>query len=691
MKLHPLTIVCLLVFTLILPLAKANEGMWTYDNFPAETVKKQYGFKPNKEWLNHAQLSSVRLAEGCSGSFVSENGLILTNHHCAHSCIEQLSTAQKDYVASGFYAEKIENEIKCPEIEVNQLVKIENVTQRLTKATQGLKDKEFNETQKSEMSKIEKECLGKSDIIRCDVVSLYHGGLYHLYKYRRFQDVRLVFAPEFAIAFFGGDPDNFMFPRYDYDLSFLRIYENNKPAKINHYFRWSSGDLKDGDLTFVSGHPGGSDRLLTVAQLEFQKDFHLMKKLNYLSELRGMLTEFQNRSLEEKRISNAKLFFVENSLKAWKGRYESLVDKTFFTQKIKAESKFRKKINANPNWKKLYGGAWEAISKAQMEYRNIYALHQMVEVGLGLSSDLFYIARDLVRGTVELSKPNEKRLREFTDSNMPAVKQYLFSEAPIYDSLEIAKLTFSLTKLREELGPDHAFVKKVFGSHSPADIASDLVRKTKLKDLKLRHQLFDGGLAAVEASTDPMIQFARLIDPMAREVRKNYEDHIESILKKNSELIAKAQFAVFGTKTYPDATFTLRLSYGQVKGYKENGKMIKPITNVGGVFDRHTGSDPFALPDSWLKAKGRLDLKTGMNFCSTNDIIGGNSGSPVINKSAEVVGLIFDGNIQSLGGDYGFDPTVNRAVAVHSGVILHALDNIYHARRLIEELQPVAK
>jgi hypothetical protein len=661
--------------------------MWTYNKFPKDKVKAKYGFTPDDKWLEHARLSSARLAGGCSASFVSENGLVMTNHHCAHSCIEQLSTSQRDYVQSGFYAKTQGDEVMCPEIEVNQLVEISDVTDRLKLATKGLDDKKFNEAQKAEMSKIEKACQ-TSDKYRCDVVSLYHGGVYNLYKYRRFQDVRLVFAPEFKIAFFGGDPDNFMFPRYDLDVSFLRVYDEGKPAHMDHYFKWSQAGAAESELTFVSGHPGGTDRQLTVAQLEYQRDVAMPDRLLRLAEFRGMLNEFAKRGPEQKRISDTLLFGVENSFKAIKGRYQALLEPGFFAQKVAAEKSFRAKLAKSADKQKKYGAAFDAIAKEEALLKDMRKGYAYREQAAGLRSELFGIGRTLVRAGDERPKPSEKRLREFRESALPSITQGLFSKAPIYDELEIALLSFSLTKMREDLGADDPFVKKVLGRESPDEMATRLIKTTKLKDVALRKQLWEGGKAAVDASSDPMIKLAKLIDADGRAIRTTYEEQIEGPMKKNSELVAKAHFDVEGMNSYPDATFTLRLSYGQVKGYPENGKQVAPFTTFAGAFDRATGRDPFALPKSWIDAKNKLTPDTPFNFVTTNDIIGGNSGSPVINKNAEIVGLIFDGNIQSLGGDFGFDETVNRAVSVHSQALLHALAKIYGADRIVNELRP---
>ncbi|MCU0700729.1 MAG: S46 family peptidase [Myxococcaceae bacterium] len=695
MSLRPLALAALVA----LP-AFADEGMWTYNNFPSAEVKKRYGFEPTKEWLDQVRLASVRIAGGCSASLVSADGLVMTNHHCARTCIENLSgLAKKDFNKDGFFAKTLADEAKCPAMEMNQLVEITDVTKRVQDATKGIADDKFAETQKAEIAKIEKECA-TSDEFRCDVVTLYRGGRYDLYKYRRFQDVRLVMAPEDGIAFFGGDPDNFMFPRYDLDVTFLRLWgTDGKPLKTDTFFKFSDAGAKDGELTFVSGNPGGTSRTLTVAQLKDDRDARLPMRLFRLAEIRGLITEYQNRGAEQKRHSNDTLFGVENGFKALKGRHAALADAAFFGKLQANEDDFRKKVNADPKLKADYGKVWDEIEKLTAKSATMRKEYAALEGGP--YSDLFGKARTLVRFSAESAKPNGERLKEFTDSRLPQLKAQLLSNAPVYKELEIAKLTWSLTKIREDLSPDHPVVKKMLGTRSPAEVAKALVNGTKLdvqgaadpkaKNAKVvpgsRAALFEGGPAAIDASKDPMIEFARSFDAEARAVRTKFENEVEGPLKKQQELLAKARFAVYGEKIYPDATFTLRLSFGAVKGYVEDGREVKPFTTIAGAFDRHTGAEPFALPKKWLDAKGKLNPETPFNFATTNDIIGGNSGSPMINKDRQVVGLIFDGNIQSLGGDYGFDETVNRAVSVHSSAVLEALDKVYGAQRLVDELK----
>jgi hypothetical protein len=665
--------------------ASADEGMWTFDNFPKAKVSAQYGFRITDDWLHHVMRSAVRLS-GCSASFVSSRGLVATNHHCMVSCLQQLSTPQRDLVAAGFAAQAATDEARCPELEATELIDITDVTGRIKAATKGLDGGQYQDASKAARAAIEKECQ-TSDALRCDVVSLYHGGIYALYKYKRFQDVRVVFAPEKAIAFFGGDPDNFNFPRYDLDVSFARVYENGQPAATPDFLRWSKKGARDGDLTFVAGNPGGTNRQLTVAELEYVRDVSLPDTLMMLAELRGLLTEFSRESKEHHRIAETSLFGVENSFKALRGRWQALRDPRVFAGKVAAEKTLRAKLAKSAHNKEL-GPAWDRIARAQTRLREIRKPYNFEERGSAFQSRLFGIARTLVRGAAELPQPNEKRLEELRDAALPAVKQRLFSAAPIYDDLERLTLTHSLTKMREELGADHPFVKKVLGKESPEEVASRVLKGTQLRDIATRRKLWEGGASAVDAvaASDTMIALARLVDPDARAIRKIWETEVDAVVRKNTELVARARFEVEGTHQYPDATSTLRLSYGAVKGFEEAGQMVPPVTSLGGIFDRATGRDPYALPPRWLAARPQLDLATPFNVATTNDIIGGNSGSPLINRDGEQVGIIFDGNIHSLGGDFFYDPALNRAISVESAAISEALAKIYGAERLLEEL-----
>jgi hypothetical protein len=686
----------LAALSLCLSSALAAEGMWTYNHFPAAKVGQEQGFTPDQAWLDHLRLASVRIAGGCSASLVSPEGLVMTNHHCARECIENVSgLTHKDYNRDGFFAKSTADEARCPGMEMNQLTDITDVTKRLQDATQNAAPEAFNDVQRATIAAIEKECA-VSDELRCEVVSLYHGGRYDLYKYRRYQDIRLVFAPEDRIAFFGGDPDNFNFPRYDLDLAMVRIYgSDGKPLKNADYLRWSDGKLKEGDLTFVSGNPGGTSRGLTVAQFEDERDGKLPRAMLYLAELRGYTTQYQERGAEERRQSNELLFGVENGLKVIKGRHEALADPAFFGQLVANETAFRARVQQDPALASQYGGVWDAIAEVVRKDKAYRTEYGALERGLG-NSRLFSIARDLLRHGDEMAKPNGERLREFGDSRLPQMKADVLANQPIYDELETSLLTWSLTRMRADLGADHPIVKRVFGKRSPAQIAADAVKHTRLKALQVdahgnvtggyRKTLWDGGKAAVQASQDPMIVLARALDPDARAIRKKVETEVDGPLKRQQELLAKARFAVYGDSSYPDATFTLRLSYGTVKGWMEGGKAVPAFTDMGGAFERATGADPFELPASWIKNKSRLNLATPMNFVTDNDIIGGNSGSPLVNRRGEVAGLVFDGNIHSLGGNYGFDAALNRTVAVDSAALLEALDKVYGATRIVKEL-----
>ena len=686
--------------TLCLSAAFADEGMWTFNNFPAAKVGQAYGFTPDQAWLDHVRMASVRIAGGCSASLVSASGLVMTNHHCARRCVESVSVAaKKDFHHDGFLARAEADEQRCPGMEIDQLAAITDVTLRVQAATKAVAPEAFADARKGVVAEIEKACAG-SDEQRCEVVTLYHGGRYELYRYRRFQDVRLVFAPEDRAAFFGGDPDNFNFPRYDLDVSFLRLYGGDgAPVQGLPHLGWSDGALKEGDLTFVAGNPGGTSRGLTIAQLEDDRDWRLPQRIARLAELRGLLAEYQERGPEQRRQASDQLFGVENALKAMTGRHEALAERAFWAGLVKDEGDFRARVLQEPSLQYRAGGAWSAIDALVKKMRA--ARKEYVALEEGPRSQLFTLARDLLRYPDETAKPNGERLQEFSDARLPQMRDAILANRPIYDELEIATLAWSLAKLREDLGADHPFVRRVLGKRSPAEIAAAAVKGTKLKDLKVdargnaiggvRKQLLDGGKAAVDAAHDPMIELARAFDDDARAIRRRVETGIEGPLHRQQELLAQARFAIYGDAIYPDATFTPRLSYGAVKGWIEDGAPVAPFTTLAGAFERATGAEPFQLPESWTKAKPRLKLDTPLDFTTTNDIIGGNSGSPVVDRRGDVVGLVFDGNIHSLGGEYGYDAALNRAVAVHSAALLEVLDKVYGAQRIVDELKPSAK
>ena len=667
---------------------RADEGMWPFNHLPRAALKKRYDFTLSDQWLSRVQKSSVRVA-GCSGSFVSSTGLTLTNHHCAQECLSRLSSAKKDYFEQGYYAATPADELVCPGAEIHQLTEIQDVTQRIQSATRGLDGEAFKEALKGERARIEKACATSEDL-NCEVVSLYHGGLYELYQYRRYRDVRLVFAPEAAIAFFGGDPDNFNFPRYDLDLTFLRAYSGGKPVATPDYLPWSSKPLAPNDLTFVSGNPGSTERLLTVAQLEYVRDHELVEQLLSLARYRGFLTEYQQRGAEARRVSTSELFNVENGFKALRGEHQALSNDAFFERLRAREHQLRAQVRSNAELQSKYGNAWEAIERGQAREAELALEWRWIEGGGGRPSwsktSLFGWARSLVRAADERVKPNEQRLPEYADARLPGLEQRLLAARPLDTAFEIAKLSFGLSTLREELGSGHPFVRQVLGRLSPEELASELVRGSQLGSVAERKRLWQADKSAITASKDRMIQLALAIDAEARRVRARYENEVDAVVTKNSELVAQARFAVYGMTSYPDATLSARLSFGTVRGWRERGEWVPAFTTIGGAFDRATGRAPFALPKSWLAHRAALDLATPFNFVTDNDIIGGNSGSPVINRDGELVGLVFDGNIHSLGGAFGFDIAKNRMIAVDARAITHTLEHVYAAKRLSSEL-----
>ena len=663
----------------------AAEGMWTLDNLPVDKIAKEYGFRPDTDWSKRVMRSSVRLAGGCSGSFISADGLVLTNHHCGVGCVEDLSTAARDHVKSGFLAKNRSEEIQCPGVELNRLEEITDVSREVKKALAGLSGGAYVNAERAVTARLTATCAaGDPQRQRCDLVNLYNGGRYHLYRYHRFQDARLVFVPEKDIAFFGGDPDNFNFPRYDLDMALLRAYEDGKPAAVKDFFKFSGAGAAAGELVFVTGHPGGTDRQLTLAELAVKRDLDVTDRLVKLAEIRGLLTEYGKTSAEAARVSATDLFSAENGYKALAGRLKTLQDPVLWETKQQEEKRLQAWVRKHDN---KGGDFWQAIAGAQATLRKIQTDFDTLERAQGFRSRYFTLARILVRGADQRAKPDGARFAEFTDSSLPRQEQLLFSSAPIYPDYERAKLTWSLTKLRELLGADDGRVTSVLGKMSPEQVARRLVAGTRLADVEYRRQLWKGGQAAIAASEDPMIVLARQVEPHALSVRKHYEEDVEAVVRKNTERISAARFAMAGTGTYPDATFTLRLSYGDVRGWKEGVKDVAPFTNFAGLYERATGVEPFALPESWLKARGKLSPEQHFNFVTTNDIIGGNSGSPVINSRREVVGLIFDGNLPSLGGDYWYDLRMNRAVAVDSGAIIKALQEVYDAGELVREIQ----
>ncbi len=681
----------LLLVGLALPRpATAEEGMWTLDNLPRAALAAHYPFTPDEAWVEEVRLSSVRLEGGCSGSLVSDHGLVMTNHHCIESCLVRLSTPEKDRMAEGFLAETLGEELICPGLEVNQLLSIEDVTARIHSATSGKTGADFSAAQRGEVGKIEQEC-SQGDRFTCDVVELYHGGLHHLYRYQSYREVRLVFAPEEEIAYFGGDPDNFNFPRYNLDMALLRLSSGGQAVRTPHYFPFSTGGAEEGELVFMAGHPGTTRRLLTLAELEFLRDSTLPLGLYGYSELLGELREFSRRGDEQARAARQDLLSVENTLKAWKGEFAALLSNELMSRKAVEEEAFYSRVGADPSLSSLLGTALPDIARAMNARRSHETAFRLMEGARGFMGNLFRFARILVRGAKERALPTEARLPEYAEQNLPGILHQLLAEVPVNRELEELKLRFSLVRMRELLGPDSPLVKKVLGSESPEALAHRVVYATTLERADTRKALWEEGPGAMVSTRDPMLRLASLVDDDSRALRTRYENEVAAVLDEATSRLARARFALLGTQVYPDATSTLRLTYGTVAGWKEGEVTVPPFTSFGGTWSRATGSPPFRLPPRWVAGQASLDPETPFNFSSTCDIVGGNSGSPVFNRDRRIVGLVFDGNIHSLGGSFGFDPQLNRAVSVDSRAMLEALAKVYRADRLVAELTAPVK
>jgi hypothetical protein len=674
-----LALACFALAVLGAPLG-ADEGMWTFDNPPLARWKDVYGFTPTREWLDRVRLSSVRFMDGGSGSFVSPDGLMLTNHHVGFQCIQNISSETSDFIATGFYAGSRDREPACPGYEVNLVTSIENVTARVLGAVAGgMDDKAARAARSAEIGRIENECASKTGL-RCDMVTLYQGAEYHLYRYKKFNDVRLVFAPEEQIAFFGGDPDNFTFPRHDLDIALFRAYENGKPVKPAAYLPWSTAGVKDGELVFVSGNPGSTSRLKTMVELQALREFAVPTSLKFLERRLKLLGDYDKRGPEQARRARSLLRSYENSQKAYIGRLGALEDASAMAGKAAAEKQLRAKAGEAAS-------AWDAVAAAQQKANARFLDFRYVT--FNRAPALLGIASQIVRYSAETKKPNEQRLTEYVDAGLPQVENAMYSKAPLYDDFEELLLADWLADAASALGPSHPFVKATLAGRAPADVARQAVAGTNLKDVAARKALVDGGPAAVAASQDPMIVLARAIDAQNREVRRFFEDEVDAAILRAHEKIAHARWNALGKTIHPDATFTLRLSYGVVKGFAAEGTRVAPFTTFHGLYDRWAswgGKEPWSLPPRWLDKKSLLELETKLNFVSTADIIGGNSGSPTLNRAGELVGVIFDGNIESLALDYYFSEDVARAVSVDSRGILEALRKVYGASALADEL-----
>jgi Peptidase S46 len=677
MKFRKLT--CALIVALFslqaLPISAMDEGMWPFNNIPREEIKKKYGFDVTDEWLKRVQLASVRFNNGGSGSFVSANGLVLTNYHIVEDFVGELSSAQKDYAKEGFVARTQADEMKIPNVELNELISIEDVTSRVNGVvTAAMSDADALAARGKEVAAIQAEST-KATGLRSDVVTLYKGGQYHLYRYKKYTDVRLVFAPEFQAAFFGGDPDNFNFPRFNIDMALVRVYENDQPVHPASFFKWSTAGAKEGDLAFVIGNPGSTARLNTVAHLEELRDTSIPIILRLLEHREAMLKKYMTMGEEQTRLAQNELNSIQNSLKVYRGQLAGLKDKALMDRKARDEAALRKWVAGDADRQKKYGDAWESIAKAHQSYATFARERRIYDLAAGFNTSLFPYARAIVR-------------MAFTDARPPAQLAALAADAPFNADFEKLKLADSLAFMVELL-PNDPIVKQIMQGKTPEARAAEVIEGSKLNDAAYRKQLATATRADIEASTDPMIVLARTIDAKGSELHKRYDNEIVGVELANYAKIARARFDQEGTKLYPDATFTPRLSYGTVKSYMENGKRVTPFTTLGGLYDRSASFKqqfPYNLPPRWTEKKSAVDLKTPFNFVSTDDIIGGNSGSPTINKEGELIGLIFDGNIQSLVGNFIYDESVNRAISVDVRAMTEVLRKVFDANQIADEL-----
>jgi hypothetical protein len=667
--------------------ARADEGMWTFNQFPLEKLKKAYGVALDQAWIDRVRLSSLRINRACSAAFVSPRGLVQTAHHCVESCIQQLSTSEQDLLASGFYAAEAKDELKCPNLQVSQLLAISDVSKRLEKAVTGKTGEAAVEAVEKEKAAISSECSGEEAGIACEIVELFGGAVHNLYRYRVFEDLRLVWAPESAIAYFGGELSNFEFPRFSLDAAYLRVYADGQPLDTSaNYLRYAADDPKPGDVTFASGSPGYTYRGHTLAQLEFERDVSLPRNILHLSEFRAALKQFADRGPEQARLAAPLLTRTEASLKHNKGLFAALTEPTILKLRAAAEKTLRQKVVADPRLQRLYGKAWDSLQTNLEDYRSWRDHYEYTVGGRGIRSKLFDMAQKLTHYAAEVQKPEQQRAADYTRANLAATQKALTTNAAVDADLDKLTLSFSLEKMREALGPDNPLVVKILGTLSPRRRAAELIEGSSLNDPEKRRLLLEAGPSAILVSNDPMLVLARSVEDDWRVMQKRHAER-DATQDKYSSQIERAAFQVFGNSSYPDATFTLRLSYGAVSGYREGDRTIDPVTEFEGLFARAGDDAPFRLPERWRAAHEKLNPQQPFNLVTTNDAVGGVSGAPLINKSGEAAGLVFDLNREGLGGYYAYDPSSNRTVSISVGALREVLGKVYGAERLVEELK----
>ena len=671
--------------TLAASAARAEEGMWTFDNFPIARANQTLGTSIDQGFLDRVRLSSVKFG-GCSAGIVSGEGLVMTNNHCVAGCVADLSTQAVNYAETGFTPRSREEELKCPGGTAEILTDIADVTGRMQAAGAGLSGQAFTQARNAEAGRIESEACADATDKRCQVVTLYRGGQFKLYSYRKYTDVRLAFAPEDRAATFGGDLDNFSFPRFAIDAAFIRLYENGAPAATPTHFEWSADRPVEGTPVFVSGSPGATQRLLTQDQLATVRDVVLPMDQLIASELRGRLIRFSEESEENAFIAMDPIVGLENTYKRGLGRMRALIDADFMDRRAEAEADFRGRAAADAALTASVGDPWTALAGVQPIQRELYPAYALLETQAGGGSTLFGWARTIVRGAQERARPSAERLAEFGDARLSVVQTGLYAERPVYPSLDQVRMEWWLSKTREWLTVDDPRVRGLLGNESPEQLSARLIARTTLADPAVRRALWEGGLAAVEASDDPLIRYLLSIQDETRTVRTAWEDRVQAPTDRASEALARARFAAYGDTVYPDATGTLRLTYGRIEGTDVPGQRFGPFTTFGGLWDRATGAAPFDVAPKLLAARDRIDPDTVLNMAVSSDTIGGSSGSPVVTADGEMVGANFDSTVLSQRNAYGYDRNVNRSVIVTTVAVTTALRDVYDMGRLVEEL-----
>lgn len=685
MKKTTLTIITLF-FTLLA--SQAEEGMWTYDNLPLKDLKEKYSFTPTKGWLDSLRLSSVRFMNGGSGAFISPDGLVITNFHVAFEEIQKLSSQNNNYVENGFHAGERKDELKFPDLEVNVLISMENITDKIVKAAplDGV-SAEANKSRKDFIARLEAEENEKNDQL-CNIIELYNGGEYWLYKYKTYNDIRLVASPERQLAFFGGDYDNFTYPRWNLDFTICRIYENGKPVSSPYFLKINPEGPKENDLVFVSGNPGTTKRLLTYDHLVYERDNFLPALIKYLEVVSDVIKKYSALGAEQKRSLLDQSMIIENSKKVYICEYQGLLNPAIMQKKKAEENDFRRRIASKPGFQKKYGGAFDLINKAMALKSGFINRSLFLKY---IESDLIGVALEMVEYAV-MKKKSDAGDEGINMENVDGLKHSIISAKDFmldYEKMLVGELIAAF----QTLSPKDSLIKQLIGNKNPQVITNEMFTKSQLANADFRKDLIIAGAEAIDSSTDPLLVFARVIYKAKKESDEFESNTITSIDNPAKEMLANARFAVYGKETYPDATFTLRLNYGTVKGYAMNGTLAPWRTTMYGLIDRSLsfdGAGDFALTaklnDMLHDGKSNISLSTTVNFCTTNDVTGGNSGSPLVNRKMEYVGLIFDGNIESIVGTYIYNMESNRTLVVHPAYIIEALRKIYKADKVVKEM-----